>query len=162
MSEKFCSLPDHRRVVHIYLLLLLAALFCREMPGLRSAYSAEEGSLNRSQRQRLIRDWWYKTAHSKPNMKFVQVEKSVAPAVRHMARAKEVHRARDDALATSSSFGRDASFAAKAAGKINAATLRDDLRCYRNANLAKHTMKYEDKLPLPKRAVPSRPPWARR
>ena len=98
-----------------------------------------------------MRDWWYRSAHSGPDKKFVEVERLAAPAVKRMARAKFVHRVRDDALGTSSVFGRDASFAAKASGLIDAAVLRSDLRCYREANLAKHTEKFEAKT-LPKRA----------
>ena len=160
MSEGRRSSFDHLRVVYLYFLTIYICTLlgvALPMPGSRSAYTAQS-CLTRAQKQRLARDWWYSTSHSKAAMKFVEVPSAIAPSVKKMAVAKQLHRDRDASAGTCSAFARDASFAAVARGTIGRETLREDLRVYRAANVAKHSDKFEQWCDS-KRAVPSRPPW---
>jgi len=133
----------HRRVVSVRLRVLFLGIVFLIMTGARSAYSTPTSQLTKKQWKRLEGDRWYRTSHSTSGKKFVEVERTVAPAVKCMAQAKLTHHQRDAALGSSSSFGRDASFAAESPGIIDSSTLRSDLKQYKQANIAKHTGRLE-------------------
>jgi len=120
------------------------------MPGKRSAYAVPVDAASAAQRRRLARDYFYRTAHSRPGCKFVEVDAEVAGAVRAMARGKELHHLRDRSHVHAHHHARMASLRALADGHIDAGKFKCDEKVYQRANAAKHG-------PV---AVPLRPPWA--
>jgi len=123
------------RLHHLRVALVLAHL-CACMPGHQSAYSAS-GPLTSAQQSRIQRDRWYRSAHSR-RMKFIEVHRDVAADVGVMARAKEVHFARDAVNPVPAHAARSASLRAAASGAISTERLRSDLSLYKRANRAKH------------------------
>ena len=87
---------------------------------------------------RRARDMWYATAHSAPNKKFIEVDRTLAPAVKAMASAKALHSLCDHANGFASHYARNASLSAAADGRLSKAELATDLKTYSAGNRAKH------------------------
>ena len=64
------------------------------MPNCRSYVSVHTGPLSPAQWSRQARDLFYRSAHSKPGRKFVEVSSEDAAAVKLMAKARTAHRIR--------------------------------------------------------------------
>ena len=125
----------------MFVLLLILSHFCvgfAAMPGKRSVYAADSNNLTVAQRRRIERDWWYSTAHSGPQKTFIEVETTDAVDIRAMAKAKSLHRSRDEQNGFVSHHGRLASLKAFRSGIIDAPTLSRDTVMYKAGHVAKH------------------------
>jgi hypothetical protein len=110
-----------------YIVLVLAG-----MPGCRSQ-SAWFG-------WRRARDDFYRTAHSKPGRKFIEVRAEDVRDIKVMVHSREIHAVRDRANGFASHYARHASLAAGREGHIGQATIANDMKAHSRANAAKHNV----------------------
>jgi len=87
------------------------------------------------------RDGFYRTSHSKPGCKFVEVRAEEVHEIKLMARSRALHADRDEANGSASHFARVASLSAFRDGFIDQTTLKEDVRTHSRANAAKHTIR---------------------
>ena len=83
-------------------------------------------------------DEYYRSSHSGPNKRFVEVPMALVAPIKCMAKSLAVHVDRSSSLPNRPHFARSASLHAHAVGAISSDTLHQDLRIHRRANSAKH------------------------
>eukprot|EP00930_Biecheleria_cincta_P105502 TRINITY_DN9823_c0_g1_i5.p1 TRINITY_DN9823_c0_g1~~TRINITY_DN9823_c0_g1_i5.p1 ORF type:complete len:563 (-),score=62.99 TRINITY_DN9823_c0_g1_i5:77-1765(-) len=108
------------------------------MPNKRSYRMLEPTAWDERQLRRAARDWYYQSAHSGPNMKFVECPRSQAAEIRSMVKSKQVHSARNKLIGYTCNAARTTSLWAVRMGLIDEITLARDLDIHRQANRAKH------------------------
>eukprot|EP00931_Biecheleriopsis_adriatica_P045669 TRINITY_DN26150_c0_g1_i2.p1 TRINITY_DN26150_c0_g1~~TRINITY_DN26150_c0_g1_i2.p1 ORF type:complete len:422 (-),score=30.76 TRINITY_DN26150_c0_g1_i2:391-1656(-) len=105
----------------------------------RSYFGIPWDQLSPSQKWRRQKDEWYRTSHSCGGKKFVEVDRTMATAVKAMVKSKALHELRNRENGFDSHYARHASLAAAKAQVVDADALKSDLRIHRLANTAKHT-----------------------
>ena len=108
------------------------------MPSRRSYFSDDDSLLTDAQRRRRARDLLYRTAHSAPGKRFIEVDSKVVQELKAMAAGKAVHHCRDVSNGFPSNRARNASLWAAREGHIGPDELAADLRTFAFANAGKH------------------------
>jgi len=122
----------HHRVGLFFFFFGCVACRVVDMPGKRSI-AAWTG-------WRKERDEYYRTAHSKPGRKFIEVRSEEAVEIKKMSCSRAVHSDRECMNGWPSHLARSASIAANRGGHIDRITLEKDLKTHSYANAAKHSL----------------------
>ena len=99
---------------------------------------AAGGILSAKQDRRRARDWYYMSAHSQQNKRFVQVDEADAAAVRKMVASRGLHRSREAQCGFKSHYARMATIGSAQKGFIDSKQVQRDMKVHREAKFAKH------------------------
>ena len=132
--------PRALATVNWIILCCLPPLRGAIMPGVRSYVHALKGgkALTVAQARRLERDAWYRTVHSQPGKRFVEVWGQDRHDVRQMIKGKELHRALDAAAPSPAASGKVAAYRAWKDGRLTKGEYKSARGVMESADRGKH------------------------